>query len=41
MEQDNTISALNDKIRKLNTDIESWKLKYQLIVEKSNNEHES
>jgi uncharacterized coiled-coil protein SlyX len=40
IEQDNTISALNIKIRKLNTEIDTWKAKYELLNEKSAQELE-
>ena len=37
-EQDNTISAMNDKIKKLNMEIETWKFRYDALIEKFNRE---
>ena len=37
-EQDNTISAMNDKIKKLNTEIETWKFRYDALIDKFNKE---
>jgi uncharacterized coiled-coil protein SlyX len=37
-EQDNTISAMNDKIKKLNTEIETWKFRYDALIDKFNRE---
>ena len=37
-EQDNTISALNDKIKKLNSEIETWQFRYETLIEKFNKE---
>jgi uncharacterized coiled-coil protein SlyX len=38
IEQDNTISALNDKTRKMNGDIEAWRVRYEALIEKFNRE---
>ena len=37
-EQDNMISSMNDKIRKLNTEIETWKFRYDALIERFNKE---
>jgi uncharacterized coiled-coil protein SlyX len=34
-EQDNTISVSNQKIKKLNTEVETWKARYELLIEES------
>ncbi len=31
VEQDNTISALNQKIKKLNTEVDTWKARYEIL----------
>lgn len=40
IEQDNTISVLNEKINKMNSEILTWKSRYELLIEKCNKEKE-
>lgn len=40
VEQDNTISALNQKVRKLNTEIDTWKARHDLLKQNSAQELE-
>lgn len=35
VEQDNTISALNQKIRHLNTEIDTWKARHEMVRQQS------
>jgi uncharacterized coiled-coil protein SlyX len=35
VEQDNVISGLNQKIRKLNTEIDTWKARHELLTQQS------
>lgn len=38
VEQDNTISALQQKIKRLNTELETWRARYEMLSQKSANE---
>jgi centrosomal protein CEP290 len=40
IDQDNTISVLNEKINKMNSEILIWKSRYELLIEKCNKERE-
>lgn len=35
VEQDNVINGLNQKIRKLNTEIDTWKTRHELLTQQS------